>query len=367
MKNVFLMSVASGYGGAERSLELIVRNAPSDVRIWVFASHPEHIAALTERGLPANVTLIRIGDTGSLFGRRRAALRLLQACWRYRPDSILLNTNRSALLAAMAARWMPALGPLCSLYVRDFQWADLEYIFARLRGCEVLVPSDAITARPGYLVPWYVGSEGDHSCSVIPDMVDAVPGPACNDGYFLHLATVNPWKGHADLIMAAQQLAAEGRPAVIRSHGLAADPGLRERLVGWVAKLGLQEQVTLGDYLPDPIEILQRCCAVVVPSVSHSGGPESFGRTIIEAWSCGKPVIAYAVGAPARLIRHGVDGLLVAEGDVAGLAGAIGQLRDDAQLSDRLGAAGRARVLECFTARRVVPQLFQHLLARNQG
>lgn len=365
MKNVFLVSVANGYGGAERSLELIVRNAPPDVRMWVFARHPEHIAALTAGGLPANVTLIRIGDTGSLFGRRRAAFRLLQACWRYRPESIVLNTHHSALLAAMAARWMPGIGPRCSLYVRDFQWTDLDYIFTRLRGCEVLVPSDAITARAGYLAPWYVGSEGDHSCSEIPDMVDTVPGPAGDEGYFLHLATVNPWKGHVELVMAVRQLAAEGRPAVIRSHGLVADHGLRERLVGWVAKLGLQRQITLADYEPDPMDVLRRCRAVVVPSVSHSGGPESFGRAIIEAWACGKPVIAYAAGAPARLIRHGVDGLLVAEGDVAGLAGAIGQLHADSGLRGRLGAAGRARVADCFTAQRVVPQLFQHLLARR--
>lgn len=364
MKNIFLVSVATGYGGAERSLELIVSNVPSDVRVWVFAGHAEHLARLEQGGLPVNVSLIRIGEIHSLLGRRRAALRLLRACWRHRPEAILLNTHGSALLAAMAARWMPTLGRRCSLYVRDFQWTDLNYIFTRLRGCAVIVPNESVAARAGYLNPWYLGSSGKHSCVVVPDMVQTLPGAVGDQGYFLHLATINPWKGHVDLIMAAGQLADEGDAVTLRSFGLVADQSLRERLVELVSRLGLQAQVTLMDYQADPLEALQRCRAVVVPSVSHSGGPESFGRCIIEAWACGKPVIAYAAGGPARLIRDEVDGLLVKEGDIAGLAEAMRRLHQDAALSSRLGAAGRLRA-EDYAASRVVPRLFDHLLSRS--
>lgn len=39
--------------------------------------------------------------------------------------------------------------------------------------------------------------------------------------------------------------------------------------------------------------------------------PESFGRTIIEAMVCRKPVIASNIGAHPELIKNGVNGLLV--------------------------------------------------------
>ncbi len=47
---------------------------------------------------------------------------------------------------------------------------------------------------------------------------------------------------------------------------------------------------------------------------------EAFGLTVIEAMACGTPVVAYAGGGPSEIIEHGVNGYLVARGDVAGLA-----------------------------------------------
>jgi UDP-glucose:tetrahydrobiopterin glucosyltransferase len=55
---------------------------------------------------------------------------------------------------------------------------------------------------------------------------------------------------------------------------------------------------------------------------------EAFGLVAIEALACGVPVIAYARGGPAEIVRDGVSGFLVEPDSVAGLVQAIGRLAE---------------------------------------
>ena len=67
---------------------------------------------------------------------------------------------------------------------------------------------------------------------------------------------------------------------------------------------------------------------------------EGFGLPALEALACGTPVAAYDAGAVAEVTGPGA--LLVADGAMADLLGAVERLCDDAVLRDRLAAAGRA-------------------------
>ncbi|MEN9217614.1 MAG: glycosyltransferase [Gloeomargarita sp. DG_2_bins_126] len=53
---------------------------------------------------------------------------------------------------------------------------------------------------------------------------------------------------------------------------------------------------------------------------------EAFGNVVMEALACGVPVLSYALGGPAELVRAGETGWLVPPGDVAGLAAAVAQV-----------------------------------------
>ncbi len=75
---------------------------------------------------------------------------------------------------------------------------------------------------------------------------------------------------------------------------------------------------------------------------------ESFGMVTIEAWCARRPVVAGDIGAVRSLIREGVDGELVDVDDVEGWAVALEGLLGDAERSERLGLAGRARVEQEF-------------------
>jgi glycosyltransferase involved in cell wall biosynthesis len=92
------------------------------------------------------------------------------------------------------------------------------------------------------------------------------------------------------------------------------------------------------------------CDALVVPSLATRTFREPWGLVVNEAMNRGLPVIASdAVGAAAGgLVQDRRNGLVVAAGDVDGLARAIGELAADGSLRARLGDAG-ARDVHAFS------------------
>lgn len=94
-------------------------------------------------------------------------------------------------------------------------------------------------------------------------------------------------------------------------------------------------------------------------------GSEGSGRAALEAMASGKPVIAVKKGSLVDTISDGVNGLLVPEGDVQGLADALARLLGDRTLAQQMGANARATVLERFTEQRraesTIQAYFEHL------
>jgi glycosyltransferase involved in cell wall biosynthesis len=364
MKMLFILSIASGYGGAERSIELIMSHIPKDLALRVYAENEFHLDRLTQPGtLPVDARLISISSTSTIWGLRIAALRLAFDCLRYPHATLLINTHASALVAAMTAKFLPGLGHRCHIYVRDFLWREHDYIFSRLSGVNVLVPSAVVAERLGYLTPFYLEPIGAIPFSIVPDMVKIPSGPVNYDGPILHLATVNSWKGHSDLMMALRMLKQKGQTVSVKSHGVVGNAALNTRLHRLVDQLEISDCYALCPYVADPDALLRECRAVVVPSVSHSGGPETFGRTVIEAWAYRKPVVAYASGAVAHLLEDGVDGLLVPEGDIHALSDALNRLTNSPELSKQLGEAGYDKVSRLYEASTVTRRLLKSLEA----
>jgi glycosyltransferase involved in cell wall biosynthesis len=73
---------------------------------------------------------------------------------------------------------------------------------------------------------------------------------------------------------------------------------------------------------------------------------ETFGLTILEAMSCGVPVVAPPVGGPAELVRSGVEGFLCDPRDGAELQRVVREVCSDQELWLRLSAACRKRAAE---------------------
>jgi len=76
---------------------------------------------------------------------------------------------------------------------------------------------------------------------------------------------------------------------------------------------------------------------------------EGMPMALLEAMSWRLPVISTPVGGIPRVIENEVNGLLLAPGDIEGLAAAIRRLLEDPALRERLGSAARATIENHFS------------------
>ncbi len=108
-----------------------------------------------------------------------------------------------------------------------------------------------------------------------------------------------------------------------------------------VDRLGMRDSVTLlGACSPDQIrEEYGRADVFALASVE-----ESFGLAVLEARSCGLPVVVRRGTGPADLLKGGVEGLL-ADSD-ADLVECLVQLAQDTELRERITAHNRTRPTE---------------------
>jgi glycosyltransferase involved in cell wall biosynthesis len=148
-------------------------------------------------------------------------------------------------------------------------------------------------------------------------------------------------KGFPVLLEAAAQLLA---PVRVRIVG---DGAQREELERRIADLGLTGRVELAgpathDDLPAEYAAAH---IVVVPSIMDaSGDRDGLPNVVLEAMSCGRPVVASDVGAVSSAVVDGRTGVLVPPGDAEALAGALEFLVDQPDMRERLGREARARV-----------------------
>lgn len=158
------------------------------------------------------------------------------------------------------------------------------------------------------------------------------------------VSRIKPERLHADLLSAFRRVVDHlpGARLVIvgRGEGLAAVE--RE-----VERLKLRDRVVFAGYRTgDELRAAYRTFDV---KIILAEGNDGSCRAMLEAMSCGRPVLAYRFGAPAETILPDVTGVLVDRGDVAGLGQALLSLLSDRDRCARLGAAARARVAHVFT------------------
>ncbi|MFQ5668536.1 MAG: glycosyltransferase [Candidatus Binatia bacterium] len=98
--------------------------------------------------------------------------------------------------------------------------------------------------------------------------------------------------------------------------------------------------------------LYRRCTVFVLPSVSPA---EAFGMVQLEAMAYGKPVVSTALPTGVPWVnRDGETGLIVPPRSPQALAQALNTLLASPALRQRMGAAGRRRVHETFTAEHMV-------------
>jgi glycosyltransferase involved in cell wall biosynthesis len=90
---------------------------------------------------------------------------------------------------------------------------------------------------------------------------------------------------------------------------------------------------------------------------------EPFGRSVLEAMACGRPVIVSDAGGVRELVTHDDQGLTHPPGDADVLAGHIASLLHDPARCERLGVNGRRTAVAFFDRARSAAALAELYLS----
>ena len=135
---------------------------------------------------------------------------------------------------------------------------------------------------------------------------------------------------------------------------VAGEFGWRDHYERLFRELRLPQVIFLG-HVPQ-VERVYRISDIVAltsPSRSIEGSP----NTLLEAMAMECPVVATNVGGVAEAVTDGREGLLVPAGDATAFGDALLALLRDPALRRRMGAAGRATILERHSSDVVLAQL----------
>lgn len=166
-----------------------------------------------------------------------------------------------------------------------------------------------------------------------PDETRREFGVTANELLVVTVANLRRQKAYEILLAAAAVLLFEGLPVrfVAVGHG-PLEAEVREEH----QRLGLGDRFVLTGMRSDVADIL--AAADVFVLASHH---EGFPLAVMEALAVGVPVIATAVGEIPRVVRPGIDGLLVPPGDSEALASALRAVIVDPDLLCSLTSAAR--------------------------
>ena len=163
-----------------------------------------------------------------------------------------------------------------------------------------------------------------------------------------------------DVLSAFERLDAQGVDACLCLVGDGPDrPGAERK----AHRLGIMRRCLFLGYQDDVAPFFAAFDAFLLPS-----GNEGTPVTTIEALAGGRPVVATRVGGLPDVVRDGEDGFLVEPGAVDELADRLARLAADGELRRRMGAAGRARVVERYSVQRLLGDMdsfYRELLAEK--
>lgn len=155
------------------------------------------------------------------------------------------------------------------------------------------------------------------------------------------VAQLIPRKGHRYLLAALRDVLPRHPTLRVLIFGRGSlEPELKQIIV----ERGLSTHVSMMGFVDNLSEILG-CLDLLL----HPADMEGLGVALLQAAAARVPIIASRAGGMPEVVRDGENGLLIAPGDVPGLAAAMNRLLDDADLRRRAGEAGRALILREFS------------------
>jgi glycosyltransferase involved in cell wall biosynthesis len=390
---VIYLNPSGQLGGAENSLLDILaclKTARPDWELVLIAAEPGPlISRATDLGvlcevIPFPAKLAEMGDTpiGGNGCRQTGVTALLAAgpeiirytkqlqtaCLRFSPDLMHSNGLKMHVLSAWAR---PAYVPIV-WHVHDF--IGRRPLMSRLLRLHLAKCSGVLANSRAVAADFQVACGNATRLKTVYNAVDLerfapfgsrldldalsqLPAAALGTIRIGLLATMAWWKGHRVFLEAVAQLP---RNLPIRAYviggALYQTNGSQrtvQELKDLAAELGILPKVGFTGFVEDTPAALRSLDIVVHASTQ----PEPFGRVLVEAMACSRPVLTSHTGGAGEVVTIGEDALEHTAGDPSSLAAAIAQLATDSALRVGLGRAGRKTAEARFNRNRLAGEV----------
>lgn len=197
-------------------------------------------------------------------------------------------------------------------------------------------------------------------CFVRSDRIIVIPNPVQTSGFDV-IVDETAWTAPSGFVVAVGRLRHEkGFDLLLQAYSrirhkigrhlvILGDGPERESLERMALDLGVADSVHMPGSMVNPEAIMRKAGMFVL-----SSRYEGFPNALVEAMSCGLPVVSVDCDSgPREIITNNVDGVLVPFGDVDALAKAMEDVLADDRKRASLGASA-ARIKERFSLPRVM-------------
>jgi glycosyltransferase involved in cell wall biosynthesis len=281
-------------------------------------------------------------------GTRNSVPALMRLLGSTRPDVLLATMVDANIVAWVASQLVRRQKPCLVLRETNSHLArgDLGWLRGKLIGHAYRKADRVVALSSG------VAEELTSLYGLNPSRVVTIPNPVTVSDIAARVmaakAQPSPVRGGEPFILAIGRLARQkGFDRLIEAFAQMPGEAIRLVIVGegeeraaltqLAEKLGVAGRVTLAGFVLETERWLAHAAVFALPSRW-----EGFGHVIVEAMASEVPVVAYDCPyGPRDILRSDVNGILVQEGDVAGLAAALGRVLEQPEFAARLRQTAR--------------------------
>jgi glycosyltransferase involved in cell wall biosynthesis len=394
---IVYLNPSAELGGAERCLLdtiAAVKETEHSYQPLLIVSAEGPLVQRAEQ-LGVHVSVVPMPDllvgVGTMHGTRRRVtvmnagrqtVKLGWATWRYarqlattlqdlKPDLIHSNGVKFHVLAGLAApRAVPVLW-----HIHDFLGSRKRLRsllkLASVRAQGAIAVSDAVQRDARTLFHRLPVKLIHNAIDTVEFSPGVVPGALLDRLAGIHeappetlriglVATFARWNGHDIFLKAAAEALCNSRLPRVRFYVVggpiyqtSGSQFSMEELRSIATALRIDAAVGFVPFQVNAADVYRALDIVVHASTQ----PEPFGRTIVEAMACAKPVLVAQAGGAAEIFTHDHDATGVSPGNAKALASELCRLVVDQAKRARLGEMARRTVVDRFSRRRLGPQM----------
>ncbi|MCI6523262.1 MAG: glycosyltransferase family 4 protein [Parabacteroides sp.] len=305
---------------------------------------------------------------GIVVKRREHKKKLAKVLHEINPDIVIsVGQSEKNMIPAISGRWVKVRE---LHFTKNYRWFHAHSIFSKTLAIfgELYDYFYKIRQYDRIIVLTYEDKEshwkGYKNVSVIPNPIsfsDIAANNTLEGKKVIAIGRLSALKNFSSLIRSYRIVAQKHPDWILEIYG---DGEQKYNLLQLIEQFDLRKQVYLRGFTSEvQRELLNASCFVL------SSDFEGLPLVMLEAMSCGLPVVSYACPCgPKDIISEGVDGFLVPVNDEQGLADRICRLIENEEMRKAMGKAARLKA-EQYRIEKIIPMwmdLFNQLLKEKR-